>query len=607
MNLKSRKNLLLVAGALFILLLVSFIDSTPFIFSDGYGYYHTSKTLVTEGRFYSEEPKDYYAYARHGVDLHEERYVTRYAPGVAVLSAPFLLPAQLFDSSTQFNDYYKAFNGHSFADGTALMISNIFYFALGAIIIYTALRQLQISKKIAITAVALGYTSMYVYPYLFNINNFSHIYEIFAINGVILYTILLAKRKENSNLNIVLLGLFYGLSVIIRPTNLLILLPFLLLSLFSLISMNNRKRSITNLLLLSLFAVPLAILLFNYNHVSFGSFLSNGYSVIHDQSFQLEEIFTLKLLFSPVRGWFVYTPLALITTIFMIFRLIKDRRKSERIEYRIIFASLFAITLTILVYSFWPAWWGGDSIGQRFLMGMTGPIVLGVALLLQEILKQKKSIKYFALGMLTILSLYSFVIGFLYGISSMKEIQKRIEVPLVHEEIPLQEQYTPLLLLRYHVNLLSTSDSLDAYIEALMSGFNRGRTYLTIAAGFTDPIINIENIDSDNLLMHIVPTPTNNNTVSDIILAVKTEYSIQAFKLHDVDLSKYQKYDIVCRDNTCFIDNEIPYKVDVLSFTQEEEALLTFIDLNENLSIALDNTGEKIKFVNYKKEAIPRQ
>ena len=104
---------------------IIFMDGSPYVDSDGWGYYHTAKSLVNEGDFVASEKSEYFDYASYRVVYHQDQFVSKYAPGYPLIAFPALLVASLFDQGSTYSNYFKAYNGHSIWDGLALLLLNV--------------------------------------------------------------------------------------------------------------------------------------------------------------------------------------------------------------------------------------------------------------------------------------------------------------------------------------------------------------------------------------------------------------------------------------------------------------------------------------------------
>lgn len=118
-------NWFVVITVSFVLLFIGLVDGVPFALSDGYGYFHTAKELVTNSSFVSSLTPEYLSYSGHTISLFNDNYVTRYSPGNSIFWFLPLKFSSLFNNNTIYDNYYKAFNGHSFADGMIVLMTSI--------------------------------------------------------------------------------------------------------------------------------------------------------------------------------------------------------------------------------------------------------------------------------------------------------------------------------------------------------------------------------------------------------------------------------------------------------------------------------------------------
>lgn len=154
-----------------------------------------------------------------------------------------------------------------------------------------------------------------------------------------------------------LAGLLAGLATAARPTNVLfagaMLLPMLL-----------RGRRTDLLRYGAAAALPVALVAL-YNAFAFGAPWSTGYD--HAAPKFGAESHLVALLFSPTRGLVLYVPWA---TLAMVGAL---RGGREEPFYP---AAALATASTIVLYAFWPMWWGGWSYGPRLLADVSPLLAL---------------------------------------------------------------------------------------------------------------------------------------------------------------------------------------------------------------------------------------
>ena len=123
------------------------------------------------------------------------------------------------------------------------------------------------------------------------------------------------------------------------------------------------------------FAVPLAALaglLVLYNLVRFGTPLSTGYHFESGEGFNANWLLGLwGLLFSPYRGLFWYTPLAILSVLAWPGFIRRHRAEGW----------LTAVVTLVMVALFgkWWMWWGGFAWGPRFLVPLAPFLVLVLA------------------------------------------------------------------------------------------------------------------------------------------------------------------------------------------------------------------------------------
>ena len=110
-----------------------------------------------------------------------------------------------------------------------------------------------------------------------------------------------------------------------------------------------------------------------YNYISYGNAFTSGYGIVRGENFDFSQFNFLNELFSPQRGWFVYSPVYLLGVIGNILAFRRHKLVAG--------ASLFLIFAIALIYGFWPAWWGGGSFGNRFMLVAAAPAAVGIGLL----------------------------------------------------------------------------------------------------------------------------------------------------------------------------------------------------------------------------------
>lgn len=553
-----------------VLFLIGQVLGSVFIFGDGYGYYHVGKSIVENGSFVTETTPDYFEYSGHGVSEFDNKFVTQYTVGNGILWLPFLATAHFFDNGTIFNDYYKAFNGHSFADGFAIQIAAIFFLSISILLIYKTLRNLNFGNKISLLSTTFVTLSSFVLGYsLFN-GSYSHVYEFFCISLV--YYSLTKFGKIFEYRYLLFAGIAAGLLVLVRPADLVLLIPVC----FYILKFLKKKAWIY-------FFVPTAfsaIIFFVYNYVSYGSPFETGYTALGDSGFSLSNLNIFNLLFSDIRGWFVYSPIML----FGVSGLFLYARKTLQGWLLYILPVLFLLGL----YNFWTNWWAGDSIGQRFFIVLAPVCAIGIAFILNKI-KLNKYLKYNAVMFFALLTFHSLALLLFYRFAPVTTLGKDNN----NETVVLEsERFSANDLYRYHYNLKKNSGSISAYAENLKSSLTGGRSLLMIELGMTQPILKPE-VNNSDLVLHIIPDPTQNKVVTDINFQFISGDGIAKYTILGIDFSKSQILNIKCGGEKCNVENANLIELD--SGTELELSQNKTFKLSEGNVTVFVNSNIKLK------------
>jgi len=308
--------------------------------------------------------------------------------GLSIMYAPFFFIAHLLapvfgEARDGFGSIYQFF----------LVFGALVYVALGIIMLKKILLRYFTPLVTAITLLLLGIgTNLYYYSTHEAV--MSHSYN-FVLITIILYLVL-KWYEEATWLRTFLLGMLFGLIVLIRPTNILILILFLLWGIDSWTGFVERIRFLlrnTPKLLLMIFAFLLPwIPQFLYWHMITGQVLYYSYGA-HGDRFFFDNPHIIESLFSYRKGWLLYTPVM----VFAIAGLIPLKRMIKGARLSII----LYLVLMIYVMSCWWTWWFGGGFGGRIYSDMYGILALQLAALITSILSHKKRlVKLSMLGFL---------------------------------------------------------------------------------------------------------------------------------------------------------------------------------------------------------------
>ncbi len=326
------------------------------ISGDGRGYYaylpaiFIHKTLDFTKIYEIEKEKYSLSYQGHYFIDHGDTKTNKYYAGTAVLLLPFFLLAYFLSFLFGYD-----LDGYSLLFQYAVFFGGIFYGLLGLYFSKKLLSLYTLPKNIISIILILILFGTNLFYYTFVNPSFSHVYS-FSMIAVFLY--FTKKTFINYGIkNIFWASVALGFTILIRPTNLIILfiIPFLASDFQSLKQTIKRFFKFKKEFFISLLSVFLIICIqFLINIIQTGKPLIWSYS---GEGFNFFEPEITNMLLSYRKGLFIYTPLIFIS----LFGLIPLFRQSK---YRFATLSIFLIILVYFISSWWN-WFYGDSFGMR--------------------------------------------------------------------------------------------------------------------------------------------------------------------------------------------------------------------------------------------------
>jgi len=302
---------------------------------------------------FTKEDPEFYKNKVWKITTDKGRAVSKMTMGLAVLYSPFFLVAHALAEKSG----YPA-DGYTIPYRIALIISSVFYAIIGFIFLIRLLRKYFARGIIALTILAIGLgTNLYFYTTLEP--TMSHAYSFFLFAAFI-YFVDLWVQKQNW-LSTVLIGLFGGLIILVRPTNGII---FLILPLWNIESWTDLKERI--ILFFRKFGKTIAISLLTVlvflPQVVYWKYTTGDYffySYRNEQFFFNDPAF-IQGLFSFRKGWLIYTPIMTFSLLGIIVLYFRNRK---------LFWPVFIFTfLNLYVVFSWWCWWYGGGFGQRALI-----------------------------------------------------------------------------------------------------------------------------------------------------------------------------------------------------------------------------------------------
>lgn len=297
----------------------------------------------------------------------------KYFAGTAVAMLPFYFVGQLAAVATG-----AATDGYDKPYMLAIGVAGIFYWILGLFFVRKLLRTYAFSETtIAWVLVLLSFATNGMY-YAVCEPAMSHVYS-FAIVSAFVFV---ARKMllENRFALLPLLAALLGFICLIRPVNGLVVfvLPFLCGSKVVFINFLREWRYQWRSLLLSvfIFCVVISFQLLIYK-LQTGKFWIDAYD---GEQFHFLHPHPLAFLFGYRKGFFLYTPLALIASFGLWFLFRKNKFQG--------IAMSGLLLLLLYVLSSWWNWWYGGSFSSRVCVEFYALLGLLLAVVLQEVRKK---------------------------------------------------------------------------------------------------------------------------------------------------------------------------------------------------------------------------
>jgi hypothetical protein len=319
------------------------------------------------------------------------KQVPKMTSGVAIMMTPFFLLGHkiaINQNSPQ--------DGYSEPYGTCVHYGSMFYALMGLIILAFVLRRFYSDMITALTIITLFFATNLFY-YTFRDGEMAHSYSFFLVSLFVWLTCRWHERQKS--IYFLWLGLTVGLATLVRPTEILIFLVFVLYGVYSFSGLVEKIKNIV----FSYKNIPLFLMGFIliwspqliFWKMQAGSFLFFSYG---DEGFFWTDPKIVNFLFGYRKGWFVYTPIMLfaIAGLFML----KTKNKNFKL------AIIAYLILNIYVLSCWWCWWFGGGFSSRSLVQGYAFLAIPLAAFYQFIFSlnfKQQIINIFAKGLTVLL------------------------------------------------------------------------------------------------------------------------------------------------------------------------------------------------------------
>lgn len=315
---------------------------------------------------------------------HGDR-VMKYTMGIAVLYAPFFFMAHSLAPTFNYvpDGYTNIY--HFFIE-----FSGLFYLLFGLLYLRKTLLLFYSEKITALSILFIFFGTNLLY-YACIESPMSHAYT-FSVFSVFLY-FGIQFLKNPSLKNTLIIGLTFGLLVLIRPVNILLVLPILLIGVSTISDFKNRLLFFIKNYKSTLGFGLISILVF-FPQMLYWKYVSGHwlYFSYGKEKFYFNHPHIIDVLFSFRKGWIIYTPIILVA-LAGIWVLKKQKSNSFFI------AILVSLPIYFYVVSSWWCWWYGGSFSQRAFIDIYPllTIPLGAYLLKTDSLSRTKKYIFYSI------------------------------------------------------------------------------------------------------------------------------------------------------------------------------------------------------------------
>ncbi len=373
-------------SSFFVLLFIA-VASVALILSDWVKRTSTQTYIKIDG-----DGKDYYSYLTSAFitkDLAQLKpnndfvvetptgNINMHPVGVAVLQLPFFSLGYFAAYLTQ-----QKLDGFSTPFQLAISFAALFYALLGMFFIHKTLVNKGFDKKIIFASLTCLFFGTTLLTYTLTEPSMSHVYSFSLISAFIYY-----NQKFSGQFSkrvIFTLAFIFGLIILVRPVNALILL--LLPSFYNSFGefkdrvkqfINNKKIAFVAILIVTaVFSIQTIVWFIQTGKFFQLSYKGNGFYFLHPQ--------LIPMLFGFKSGIFIYTPLFFIVAAGAYFMYQNNRFKTACL---LVFSSLL-----LYVFSSYWGWTYFDGIGTRTVVDFYALVALGLCYVFTAVKSKKRAL-----------------------------------------------------------------------------------------------------------------------------------------------------------------------------------------------------------------------
>lgn len=363
-----------------------------YIWTDAEGYYIYLPCVFVYHTFKNVPCRD------SGMIQHLEptKYTfTKFTYGTALLESPFYVLGHTIRSLQGIT----TFGGYTQHDGMILLLAACFYLVLGAFFIYKTLCNYFNDFRIIWLSLLCGTLGTNTLYYAIRAPGYSHIYSFALISIWIYSTPIYLNLTQRNWKHTGYLAFLYGLIVLIRPTNFIILAYLLFYDCYTIEHLKLRLLFWWRLFNLKniISAVAGGLLPFVpqllYWQMLFGKWLS--YSYKQEKFIYWSAPRFASVWFDVLNGLFPYSPIFFLAIVGMFIGCIEKKHNGWII--------LFLFMGLSYLFASWWCWWFGGAHGQRSFVEHTPFFAISIGTALQYLYRQSAIVQKITTSIVLIL------------------------------------------------------------------------------------------------------------------------------------------------------------------------------------------------------------
>jgi hypothetical protein len=343
-----------------------------YMYSDEEGYYMYLPAVFIYGSFENIPVRCTFEYKAYP---GTNKILTRFTYGVALLEAPFWLLAHLsrYVRGLPLNDPFAV------EYSKAILWAASFYTSLGLYFLFFFLQRFFKNPFVVSLTVFIIFLGTNLPFSTIRQAGISHHYTFCLVSMLFYYLPMLYEKRTPSVKTVILIGFLSSLIVLIRPTNILIILIALLFDVQSLSQLKERgKWFLSNSKIIAVglaAAVAVWIPQITYWHYLSGDWIFYSYT---DAKFlYFSSPYLWQIFFWPCNGFLIYSPVMVLALIGLGVTAWHNKLQGRWI--------IFSFAILSYLCASWSCWWFGGTYGYRSFIDFYPLLALGLAFVLENI------------------------------------------------------------------------------------------------------------------------------------------------------------------------------------------------------------------------------